>query len=258
MSESVPPKQILDARALDAAIFDLDGVVTQTAQVHAQCWKRLFDEVLRQRSDEAGEPFRPFDEEADYLGFVDGKPRFDGVRDFLRSRGIKLPEGEPTDEPEKATVFGLGKRKNLYFREHLEREGVAVFDSTIALLHQLRRMKVKLALASSSRNAEPVLAAAKLTDLFDVRVDGNDLGRLGLKGKPAPDLFLLAAKQLDVSPSRAVVFEDAISGVAAGRAGDFAHVVGVDRAGTPEALRKSGADIVVPDLAFLEIQGGPS
>jgi alpha,alpha-trehalase len=158
----------------------------------------------------------------------------------------------------KRAVFGLGKRKNLYFREHLEREGVAVFDSTIALLHQLRRMKVKLALASSSRNAEPVLAAAKLTDLFDVRVDGNDLGRLGLKGKPAPDLFLLAAKQLDVSPSRAVVFEDAISGVAAGCAGDFAHVVGVDRAGTPEALRKSGADIVVPDLAFLEIQGGPS
>lgn len=253
MSDTATEEQTLPAQDFDAAIFDLDGVVTNTARVHALCWKRLFDEVLHRHSDQTGEPFRPFDADADYLAHVDGKPRFDGVRDFLRSRGITLPEGNSDDEPEQETVAGLGNRKNRYFNEHLQSQGVEIFESTVALLRDLRKRSKKLALASSSRNAGPVLAAAGLTDLFEARVDGNDIGRLGLNGKPAPDLFLLAAKQLGTDPDRAIVFEDAISGVAAGRAGGFVHVVGIDRAGTPDALRDAGADIVVSDLEFLKI-----
>jgi trehalose 6-phosphate phosphatase len=257
VSEPAQRKHVLLAADFDAAIFDLDGVITQTARVHAQCWKRLFDELLRQRSADTGEPFKPFDAETDYLGYVDGKPRFDGVRDFLRSRDITLPEGDPDDGPDAVTIYGLGLRKNLYFREHLENQGVEAFDSSVRLVGKLRGMNIKTALASSSRNAGPVLEATGLTHLFEVRVDGNDLDQLGLNGKPAPDLFLLAAERLATAPDRAIVFEDAISGVAAGRAGNFVHVIGVDRAGAPEALRQAGADIVVPDLAFLDVQAGP-
>jgi trehalose 6-phosphate phosphatase len=245
----------LRGEAWDAFIFDLDGVVTRTAEVHAQAWKRLFDDFLRERARRTREPFRPFDVASDYPHYVDGKPRFQGVASFLESRGIELPWGEPTDDEDKATIYGLGNRKNRYFHEHLEREGVEVFDSSVRLLHVLRKAGVKTVLASSSRNAPAVLRAAGLTDLFDARVDGNDLNRLGLNGKPAPDLFLLAAERVGASPRRSIVIEDAVSGVEAGRAGGFGHVVGVDRRGAPEELRQAGADIVVPDLAFLQVDG---
>jgi len=245
----------LSLKDFDAAIFDLDGVITRTARVHAAAWKRLFDDFLRARAHRTGEPFRPFDATDDYLRYVDGKPRFGGVASFLQSRGIELPWGEPNDGEDKATIYGLGNRKNRYFNEHLKRDGVEVFDPSVRLLLALRAAGIRTALVSSSRNAAAVLEAAGLTNLFDMRIDGNDLAQLGLKGKPAPDLFVLAAKRLGSEPSRSIVFEDAISGVAAGRAGGFGHVVGIDRRGAPEALLKAGADIVVSDLAELHVGG---
>jgi trehalose 6-phosphate phosphatase len=246
---------VLRVEDLDAAIFDLDGVITQTARVHAQAWKQLFDDFLSARAQRTGEPFRPFDVTTDYPDYVDGKPRFDGVDSFLRSRGIELPWGEPSDGPEEATIYGLGNRKNRYFHERLEHDGVEVFDSSVRLVKSMRQAGIKTALASSSRNAAAVLQAAGLDDLFDARIDGNDLSRLHRKGKPAPDLFLLAAERLGAEPSRAIVVEDAISGVEAGAAGGFLHVIGVDRRGAPDELREAGADIVVPDLAFLKVDG---
>lgn len=255
MAATAAAVQVVDARDFDAVIFDLDGVITQTASVHAAAWKRLFDDFLRERARQTHGSFTPFDVDTDYPRYVDGKPRFDGVASFLQSRGIALPSGEPGDSEDAETVYGLGNRKNRYFHEHLESEGVEVFNSSVRLVRALRKAGIKTALASSSRNAAAVLAAAGLTDLFDARIDGNDLARLDLKGKPAPDLFLLAAEQLGVPPARAVVVEDAVSGVEAGRAGRFRHVIGVDRHGTPEALVKGGADIVVPDLAFLKVDG---
>ena len=242
----------------DAAIFDLDGVLTRTASVHAETWKRLFDDFLRARSERTAGPFRPFDVAGDYPRYVDGKPRLEGIASFLASRGIELPWGEPSDREDKATIYGLGNRKNRYFNEHLKREGVEVFDSSVRFLRLLRDAGIKTALVSSSRNAAAVLEAARLTNLFDVHIDGNDLARLGLKGKPAPDLFVLAAERLGTEPSRSIVFEDAISGVEAGHAGGFGHVVGIDRRGEPEALRKGGADIVVSDLVFLGLAGQAS
>ncbi|MCP3054537.1 beta-phosphoglucomutase family hydrolase [Aurantimonas marianensis] len=236
----------------DAAIFDLDGVVTRTARVHAAAWKRLFDEYLEQRAERAGEPFRPFLDD-DYRRYVDGKPRYDGVRSFLQSRGITLAFGKPTDPPDRETISGLGNRKNQFLQESLERGGVEVFDSTVILIRTLRGYGVKTALVSSSRNARAILASADLTTLFDVCVDGTDAARLELKGKPAPDIFLAAAEALGVQRTRAVVFEDAISGVEAGRAGGFGLVVGVDRADQAPALRTAGADLVVADLAALHL-----
>lgn len=252
-----PSVEVVDARDFDAAIFDLDGVITRTARVHAAAWKRLFDDFLRARADRMAVPFQPFDVDTDYPRYVDGKPRFDGVASFLQSRGIELPWGEPGDSEDAATIYGLGNRKNRYFHEHLAREGVEVFESSVRLLHALRRAGIKTALVSSSRNAAAVLEAAGLVDLFDARIDGVDLARLHLKGKPAPDLFLLAAERLGVVPARAIVVEDAVSGVEAGRAGRFRHVIGIDRHGRPEALRQAGADLVVPDLAFLKVEGIP-
>jgi trehalose 6-phosphate phosphatase len=248
-----PSVEIVNARDFDAVIFDLDGVITRTARVHAEAWKRLFDDFLRERA--GGKPFRAFDIGTDYPRYVDGKPRFDGVASFLQSRGIELPWGEPDDGEDAKTVHGLGKRKNRYFHEHLAREGVEVFESSVRLLRALRRAGIKTALVSSSRNAAAVLATAGLVDLFDARIDGVDLAALHLKGKPAPDLFLLAAERLGVAPARAIVVEDAVSGVEAGRAGHFGHVIGIDRHGMPEALREAGADLVVPDLAFLAVTG---
>ncbi len=236
----------------DAAIFDLDGVVTQTARVHAAAWKRLFDAYLRQRAERAGEPFRPF-LDSDYQLYVDGKPRSQGVVSFLESRGIALPWGEPGDPPDRATIYGLGNRKNRYFRESLEQNGVEAYDSTVALIRTLRGHGVRTALVSSSRNARAILASADLTTLFDVCIDGTDSARLELKGKPQPDIFLAAAEALGVQRERAAVFEDAISGVQAGRAGDFGVVVGVDRAGQAAALREAGADVVVADLAAVSL-----
>lgn len=252
------PKAVLRARDIDAAIFDLDGVVTRTARVHAAAWKRLFDDFLQQRAAATGESFKPFDTESDYPRYVDGKPRLEGIRSFLAARGIDLPQGRPDDGETAQTIHGLAARKNRYFHEHLQREGVEVFDSTLGLLQELRQAGIKTALASSSRNAAAVLDRAGIAHLFDARVDGNDLAALGLKGKPAPDLFLLAAARLGVAPARAVVFEDAISGVEAGRSGGFAHVVGVDRRGMPELLRRAGADIVVADLAEVQVDNAAS
>lgn len=221
--------------------------------MHAASWKHLFDEYLRQRAKKRGERFRPFDIESDYRSYVDGKPRYDGVESFLRSRGITLPRGAPTDPPERETVSGLGNRKNQYFHESLQKDGVEVFESTVALIRNLRSRRVRTALVSSSRNARAVLDTAGLADMFDVCIDGNAAARLGLRGKPKPDLFSQAAKDLGVEPERAIVLEDAISGVQAGRAGGFGLVVGVNRHGKAAELRRNGADIVVADVAELQL-----
>jgi alpha,alpha-trehalase len=240
-----------------AAIFDLDGVVTRTARVHAAAWKQLFDQYLRDRTDKTGEPFRPLDIQSDYPRYVDGKPRYDGVESFLQSRGITLPRGDPSDPPERETIFGLGNRKNRYFRDSLQEHGVEVFDTTVALIRRLRNRHVRTALVSSIRNARAVLEAAHLTDLFDVLIDGDDVARLDLKGKPAPDLFLKAAADVDIEPERAIVLEDAISGVEAGRAGGFGLVIGIDRRGQAAELKRFGADIVVHDVDDLHVRIRP-
>lgn len=232
---------------LDAVIFDLDGVITDTAVVHAAAWKRLFDGYLAARFGTDG--FRPF-EEADYLAHVDGKPRYDGVRDFLASRGIALPEGDPSDPPDRETVCGLGNRKDEYFQVAL-RDGVDPYPSSVDLVRALREEGTAVAVVSSSRNAGAVLDAAGLGELFPVRVDGVDAHELGLAGKPDPALFLEAADRLGVDPDRAAVVEDALSGVEAGRRGRFRLVVGVDRADQAAELRQHGADVVVDDLGQL-------
>ncbi len=241
---------------LKAAVFDLDGVVTRTASVHAAAWKRLFDDYLHRRSERTGEPFQEFTD-ADYRMHVDGLPRDKGVAAFLAARGITLPMGEPSDPEDRETLHGLGNRKNTFFQAVLASDGVEVFDSTVALIRELRERGRGTALVSSSRNARAVLHRAGLTELFDVIIDGNDAARLELKGKPDPDIFLAAAERLGVPPARSLMVEDALSGVAAGRAGGFALVVGVDRAGQREALLSAGADLVVSDLNELPLPGGP-
>lgn len=240
--------QHLSADRFDAVLFDLDGVITDTAAVHARAWKTMFDAYLRQRAEATGTAFEPFTIEHDYKTYVDGKPRYDGVRSFLLSRGIDLPEGTPADPAEVETVCGLGNRKNDLVNQLIEDEGVAVYDGSLRLLHQLRDAGVRLAVVSSSKNCVTVLKSAGLLDMFDARVDGVVAAERGLPGKPAPDTFLAAARDLGATPDRAVVVEDAISGVQAGRAGGFGLVVGVDRDGDPEALRGNGADVVVADL----------
>lgn len=242
---------LLSRNRFDAVLFDLDGVLTATAKVHAACWKRMFDEYLRMREAKTGELFRPFEIQTDYKTYVDGKPRYDGVRDFLKSRAIDLPEGNPDDPPDSATVCGLGNRKNHMINDVLQSEGVEPYEGSIALVRELRRQGMKTAVVSSSQNCLAVLQAAKMADLFDARVDGNVAGRLGLRGKPAPDTFLAAATHLGVSPQRAVVVEDAISGVQAGRAGRFGLVIGVARKGEGDVLKDQGADVVVADLSEL-------
>jgi trehalose 6-phosphate phosphatase len=236
---------------LDGLLFDLDGVVTRTAALHAEAWKRLFDEHLAAREARGKGSVSRFDMVGDYRAHVDGRAREDGVRGFLASRGVVLPEGDPEDGPDRETVRGLARRKNAYFRELLLTRGVERFASTIALAELARRAGLRTAVVTSSRNGAAVLAAAGLAGTFDLLVDGTDLARLGLEGKPAPHLFLEAARRLGVSPARAAVLEDARAGVAAARAGGFALVVGVDRAGQAEALRKAGAHRVVSDLAEL-------
>jgi beta-phosphoglucomutase family hydrolase len=236
-----------------AVLFDLDGVLTKTASVHAVAWKKLFDEFLRLRSAATGEPFAPFDVAADYRCHVDGKPRLDGVAAFLESRGIKLPQGGPEDPPDAQTIYALGRQKDEYFLQQLETDGVEVYPASIALVRTLRESGIKTAVVSSSDNCAALLEAAGIVELFDVRVDGLDLTRRALKGKPAPDAFLEAARRLDVEPARAVVVEDAVAGVEAGRAGDFGFVIGVDRGGNSLALRAAGADVVVPDLAQVDV-----
>jgi alpha,alpha-trehalase len=239
--------------AYKAVIFDLDGVVTDTAALHFVSWKKMFDVFLEQKGLEEEMVYDPF-EESDYLDHVDGKPRIDGVEDFLTSRKIRVPMGNPDDTPEKETIYGLGNRKNKIFTEMLTAGEVNVFSSTITLIKKLRQNKVKTAIISSSKNCRRVLDAAGISDLFDVRVDGIDSEELGLKGKPEPDIFLQAAKELHVKPENAVVVEDAQSGVKAGQRGGFGCVIGVNRAGQAEALLRSGADTVVSDLADITLR----
>lgn len=229
----------------------MDGVVTQTALVHAAAWKAMFDDFLRQWSEQTGQPFVPFDDVRDYDEYVDGKPRLDGTRSFLQARGIKLPEGSPDDPPGTPTMDGLSNKKNELVIQKIETDGVKVYDGTIAYIRRARAAGLRTAIVSSSANTVQVLDAAGIADLFDTRVDGIIAKERHLAGKPAPDTFLAAAEDLKVMPDHAAVFEDALAGVAAGRAGGFALVVGVDRVGQTEELRKHGADIVVKDLAEL-------
>src|SRR4029450_4423713 len=236
-----------------AVLFDLDGVLTKTASVHAVAWKKLFDEFLRLRSAATGEPFAPFARAPDYRCHVDGKPRLDGVAAFLESRGIKLPQGGPEDPPDAQTIYALGRQKDEYFLQQLETDGVEVYPASIALVRTLRESGIKTAVVSSSDNCAALLEAAGIVELFDVRVDGLDLTRRALKGKPAPDAFLEAARRLDVEPARAVVVEEAVAGVEAGRAGGFGFVIGVDRGGNSLALRAAGADVIVPDLGQVKV-----
>jgi beta-phosphoglucomutase family hydrolase len=242
---------LLSRNRFDAVLFDLDGVLTATAKVHAACWKRMFDDYLRMRAAKKGESFRTFEIQSDYKAYVDGKPRYDGVRDFLKSRAIELPEGNADDPPEVETVCGLGNRKNDMINDVLQSEGVEPYEGSIALVRQLRRQGMKTAVVSSSQNCLAVLEGAKMADLFDARVDGDVASRLNLRGKPAPDTFLAAATHLAVPPQRAVVIEDAISGVQAGRAGRFGLVIGVARKGEGDVLKDQGADVVVADLSEL-------
>jgi alpha,alpha-trehalase len=247
-----PVTVTLDPGELDAVLFDLDGVVTDTASVHAAAWTRLFDDYLAHRSARPGEDLRPFTPE-DYLRHVDGMPRADGVRRFLASRGIELPNGEPGDGPDAETANGLGNRKDRLFAERLAADGVEAFDSTVELVLALRAAGFGVAVFSASRNCRAVLEAAGLGDLFPVRVDGVVAAELGLPGKPDPAVLLEAANRLGADPARTAVVEDAEAGVEAGRRGSFALVIGVDRGGDRERLAASGADVVVADLAEVEV-----
>lgn len=238
---------------LEAVLFDMDGVVTDTAEAHAGAWKRLFDEFLSAHGKAGGNECRPFDPECDYREFVDGKPRHDGIKSFLRSRGIDLPEGTPEDPPDAKTVFGLGRRKQNYFRAWLKNNEVRSYPGTLKLIHDLRKSGFKTAVFSSSRNAEDVLRNASVLDLFDVKVDGNDLTKLSLRGKPDPAMLHEATARLGVKPEGAAVIEDAIAGVEAGARGGFALVIGVDRGDYGEALKEAGAHIVVDDLSELVV-----
>lgn len=248
----------LSSRDYDAVLFDLDGVLTTTARVHAAAWKKLFDGFLEQHATRAGAPFVAFDIDTDYPRYVDGKPRYDGVADFLASRGIELPLGTAEDGPGVQSVRALGDLKDRYFREQLEQDGVEPYEPAIGLVHALRAQEIKTAVVSSSRNCARVLAAAGIAQLFDARVDGSDLTVLELDGKPAPDAFLEAARRVGALPSRAVVVEDALVGVAAGRAGGFGCVIGVDRRGQAQALRDAGADVVVTNLGQVHVAAEPS
>jgi beta-phosphoglucomutase family hydrolase len=244
-------RRVLTRDKYDAVLLDLDGVITDTASLHAACWKQMFDEYLQKRATQRGEAFRRFDLATDYRLYVDGKPRFDGVRDFLTSRGIQLPEGGPDDPPQVETVGGLGNRKNDLVNEVIEDTGVKPYEGSVQFIHHLRRHGFKIAVVTSSQNCAAVLKAVKLDACFDIQVDGNMIQAQQLAGKPAPDTYLIAAKLLGVEPARAVVIEDAISGVQAGFSGNFELVIGVARKGNAEELKQQGAHLVVSDLGEL-------
>lgn len=234
-----------------ACLFDLDGVLTQTALVHNAAWKQTFDAFLKTWSQQHGEEFVPFDSGADYQKYVDGRPRADGVRTFLASRHITLPEGSPDDGPDQETVNGIGNRKNELVLQKIKEGAVQVYDGSVDYLHAARDAGLRRAVVSASANCQDVLVAAGIADLLEARVDGIVAAEQNLPGKPAPDTFLYGAKLLDTLPENCAVFEDALAGVAAGRAGKFGIVVGVDRVGQADALRANGADIVVQDLSDL-------
>ena len=245
-------RRVLDLpQAVSACLFDLDGVLTQTASIHAQAWKEMFDAFLRDRAERTGEPFVPFDRLTDYERYVDGLPRLDGVRSFLASRGVELPEGSPDDPPRLETVHALGMRKNDLVLELIRQQGVDAYEGSVRFVEASRAQGLRRAVVSSSTNCRDVLVAAGIEQLFEARIDGVVAEREGLAGKPAPDTFLAGAAALGVTPAEAAVFEDALAGVEAGRAGGFGWVVGVDRAGQAEELRRRGADVVVGDLSEL-------
>ena len=236
---------------ITACLFDLDGVLTQTAKVHDAAWKQTFDEYLRARSQKTGEEFKEFDAVKDYDEYVDGLPRYDGVRNFLKSRGIELPQGDPDDPPDKETICGIGNRKNVLVLKLIKENGVEPYEGSVRYVKAVREAGLRRAVVSSSANCKDVLVAAGIDDLFEAVVDGNTVDEQHLKGKPAPDTFLAGAKALGVQPAQAAVFEDALAGVQAGHAGNFGFVVGVDRVGQADALKEHGADVVVKDLAEL-------
>ena len=237
--------------SIQACLFDLDGVLTMTAKVHAAAWKQAFDAYLRDRAATTGEQYRPFDEVTDYDEYVDGKARYDGVRSFLASRGIELPEGTSNDPTTTETVRGLGNRKNELVLQLIHDQGVEAYEGSVRYVRAARDAGLRRAVVSSSANCRDVLEAAGIADLFEARIDGIVAEREHLPGKPAPDTFLAGARALGVEPAAATVFEDALAGVAAGRAGRFGFVVGVDRVGQADALRAHGADVVVSDLSNL-------
>ena len=238
-------------QSISACLFDLDGVLTRTATVHAAAWKEMFDDFLRDYAKRTGTAFVPFDAHEDYDRYVDGKPRLDGTRDFLRSRGIDLPEGSDDDPPGTATIHGLSNRKNELVLQKIRTDGVQTYDGSVDYVRRVRAAGIKTAVVSSSANTKDVLACTNLSELFDAVVDGVVARERRLAGKPAPDTFLEGARELGTDASQSAVFEDAQAGVAAGRAGRFEFVVGVDRVGQADALRKAGADVVVSDLSEL-------
>jgi beta-phosphoglucomutase family hydrolase len=237
--------------AVHACLFDLDGVLTDTASVHTKAWKVMFDAFLKRHAEQTGQPFVPFDPVDDYLKYVDGKKREDGVRSFLASRGIELPDGEPDDSGDEDTVYGLGARKNDAFQQTLHKDGVKVFEGSRHYLEKVAAAGLATAVVSSSANTREVLEITGLEKYIQQRVDGVTLREEHIAGKPAPDSFLRAAELPNVPAAAAAVFEDALSGVEAGRAGNFGYVVGVDRVGQADELRSHGADVVVTDLGDL-------
>jgi len=247
---------LAEIRELKAILFDLDGVLTDTAQVHARAWKRTFDEYLKERASRLGGIFRSFDLEKDYERYVDGKPRYEGVASFLRARDIYLIPGEESNPPDKETICGLGNRKNKYFLEDVRRNGVSVYPTSVDFIRRVRAQGLRVAVVSSSRNCTEIMQAAGIVDLFDAQVDGIAARKWMLDGKPAPDTYLEAAHRLGANPRKACVIEDAVAGVQAGKAGGFGMVIGVCRSGHPEALRNSGADMVVSDLGELMVEEG--
>ena len=248
----MPPASITKTR-FDAVLFDLDGVITETAKIHASSWKKMFDDFLSDHARKTGQVFIPFDIADDYNQYVDGKLRQDGVSSFLQSRRIHLPLGGPDARFGESTIWGLGKRKDDMFMAVLREKGVDILEDGMALVRHVRAEGLNTAVVSSSKNCQAVMKAANIEKYFDVRVDGLTVEQLQIRGKPAPDPFLKAAELLGVSPTRSVVVEDAISGVQAGRSGNFGLVVGVARKGDAEVLRKNGADIVVTDLRTLMV-----
>jgi beta-phosphoglucomutase family hydrolase len=234
-----------------ACLFDLDGVLTQTAKVHAAAWKQMFDDYLRRRAEQTGEKFVPFDAVKDYDEYVDGKPRYDGVRSFMTSRGVDLPQGTPDDPGDAETIDGLGNRKNEIVLKMIHEDGVQPYEGSVRYVNAARDAGLRRAVVSSSTNARDVLTAAGILDLFEEIIDGHVTEREHLNGKPAPDTYLAGARAVGVGPDQAAVYEDALAGVESGRAGKFAFVVGVDRVGQADALKAHGADIVVQDLSEL-------
>jgi len=238
----------------DAVIFDLDGVITKTASVHAESWKVMFNEYLRLREQRDDESFQEFSYDKDYLTYLDGKPRYQGVQSFLESRGIDIPFGEKEDAPDQETVCGLGNKKNVTFRDLLEKEGVEVYEPAVALLKNLKAQGIHVGVASSSKNCQYVLQSVGLNKFFETRVDGIISVELGLKGKPDGDIFITAAKNVGAVPQRSVVVEDAVSGVQAGRNGGFGLVIGVARENNEDDLKKNGADVVIKNFKGVDVE----